>query len=132
MQVFGYEKNGDATFFTATGKMDGNRVTAPLMQYQGGRSFGGGARDAVELGSPGHVKVSFHNGLQGGIQLPGEAEMPIQKFEAMSAQFEADYVLPNGARAASRPRVWTIPDILLLSGMERSARTPKLGHTGYV
>lgn len=50
MQVFGYEKNGDATFYTATGQMDGNTVTAPLMRYRGGRSFGGEARDAVEDG----------------------------------------------------------------------------------
>ena len=32
MQVFGYEKNGDATFYTATGTMDGDSVTAPLMR----------------------------------------------------------------------------------------------------
>lgn len=61
MQVFGYEKNGDATFYTATGQMDGNTVTAPLMRYRGGRSFGGEARDAVEDGSPGAVTVSFAN-----------------------------------------------------------------------
>ena len=36
MQVFGYEQNGDATFDMATGQMDGDSITVPLMQYQGG------------------------------------------------------------------------------------------------
>lgn len=100
MQVFGYEKNGDATFYTATGQMDGNRVTAPLMQYQGGRSFGSEARDAVEAGSAGNVTVSFTNGLHGSIQLPGEKVLPIQRFEVRSAQFEDDYLVSkNGGRS---------------------------------
>lgn len=91
MQVFGYEKNGDATFYTATGQMDGNAVTAPLMQYQGGRSFGSDARDAVELGSPGEVTVSFANGLQGSVQFPGEPQRAIQRFEVRSPQYTASY-----------------------------------------
>ena len=91
MQVFGYEKNGDATFYTATGQLEGNTVTAPLMQYQGGRSFGADARDAVELGSPGDVTVSFANGLQGVIQLPGEPKRAIKRFEAKSPDFIASY-----------------------------------------
>ena len=80
MQVFGYEKNGDATFYTATGQMDGNGVTAPLMRYQGGRSFGGGARDAVEDKSLGDVTVSFSNGLKGTVQFPGEPAVAIERF----------------------------------------------------
>ena len=80
MQVFGYEKNGDATFYTATGQMDGNGVTAPLMRYQGGRSFGGGARDAVEDKSLGDVTVSFSNGLKGTVQFPGEPAADIERF----------------------------------------------------
>ena len=63
MQVFGYEKNGDATFYTATGQLDGNTVTAPLVRYTGGRSFGSEARDAVEDSSTGNVTVSFREGL---------------------------------------------------------------------
>ncbi len=92
MQVFGYEKNGDATFYTATGQMDGNTVTAPLMRYQDGRSFGGDARDAVEDGSPGAVTVSFANGMQGTVQFPGEQAVAIQRFQMMSADFAAQYL----------------------------------------
>ena len=80
MQVFGYEKNGDATFYTATGTMDGDSVTAPLMRYTGGRSFGGSARDAVEDKSLGDVTVSFRNGLKGTVQFPGEPPVEMERF----------------------------------------------------
>lgn len=86
MQVFGYEKNGDATFYTATGQMDGDTVTAPLMRYQGGRSLGGTMQDAVEDKSVGQVTVRFSNGLQGTIQLPGEPQMAIERFLVASDQ----------------------------------------------
>lgn len=80
MQVFGYEKNGDATFYTATGQLDGNTITAPLVRYTGGRSFGSEARDAVEDSSPGNVTVSFSNGLKGTVQFPGEAPAAMERF----------------------------------------------------
>ncbi len=102
MQVFGYERNGDATFYTATGQMDGNTVTAPLMRYQGGRSFGSDARDAVEDGSPGAVTVSFANGLQGTVQFPGEQAVAMQRFQMMSADF-ADAYWTKG-----RPRIFWV------------------------
>jgi hypothetical protein len=97
MQVFGYEKNGDATFHTALGQMAGNTVTAPLLRYRGGRAFGSEARDAVEDGSPGQVTVSFANGLQGTVQFPGEAPVAIERFIAMSPQFVADPLSPRKA-----------------------------------
>ncbi|MDR0260611.1 MAG: hypothetical protein LBI76_12485, partial [Comamonas sp.] len=80
MQVFGYEKNGDATFYTATGQLDGNSITAPLVRYTGGRSFGSEARDGVEDSSPGDVTVSFRNGLKGSVQFPGEAPAAMERF----------------------------------------------------
>ncbi|MEJ5127490.1 hypothetical protein WH367_15705 [Comamonas sp. MYb21] len=91
MQVFGYEKNGDATFYMATGQLDGDSITVPLMQYQGGRSFGSDARDAQELGSPGDVTVSFANGLQGTVQFPGEPARAIQRFEMRSEDYLSRY-----------------------------------------
>ncbi|MEJ5149571.1 hypothetical protein [Comamonas sp. MYb396] len=98
MQVFGYEKNGDATFYMATGQMDGNTITAPLNRYSGGRSFGSAARDAVEDGSPGNVTVSFANGLQGTVQFPGEEEVAIQRFHMQSAEFEDRYWVKERSR----------------------------------
>lgn len=84
MQVFGYEKNGDATFYTATGQMEGNSVTAPLMRYKNGRSLGGPKQDAVEDQSVGQVMVSFRNGLKGTLQFPGESAVAIERFMVTS------------------------------------------------
>lgn len=95
MQVFGYEKNGDATFHTALGQLNGNTVTAPLMRYRGGRAFGSEARDAAEDGSPGQVTVSFANGLQGTVQFPSEAPVAMERFMAMSEQFVVDTYSPR-------------------------------------
>ncbi|GAB2487473.1 hypothetical protein GCM10027082_43190 [Comamonas humi] len=92
MQVFNYEQNGDATFHASQGPMDGNTMTAPLVRYRGGRSFGGEAREAVEDGSPGSVTVSFANGLQGTVQFPGEAPVAMERLVAMGPAFDAAYV----------------------------------------
>ncbi|MGE8319010.1 MAG: hypothetical protein ACN6O3_09710 [Comamonas sp.] len=102
MQVFGYEQSGDATFYTATGQMDGNGVAAPLMRWRGGRSFGNEARDGEEDGSPGEVKVSFVNGLKGTVQFPGEAPAEIERF-----------VVPDAVQVpgASRPLDGWIRDV---------------------
>ncbi len=91
MQVFAYEKNGDATFYAVTGQMNGNSVTAPLMRYRGGRSFGSDARDGVEDKSLGNVTVKFTNGLQGTVQFPGEPERAIERFQMMGADFSDKY-----------------------------------------
>lgn len=99
MQVFGYENNGDATFYTATGQMQGDAVTAPLMRYQGGRSFGSEARDAVEDKSLGHVTVSFKNGLTGTIQFPNEPAVAIERFLVQSDEPSAiNPRMQNGIR----------------------------------
>ena len=52
LQVYGYEKNGDSTFYIAAGKMDGNRFSGPLTSYSGGQSFGSAARDAFHPAQP--------------------------------------------------------------------------------
>ena len=99
MQVFGYEKNGDATFYTATGHMDGTAVTAPLMRYQGGRSFGSEARDAKEDANLGNVTVSFTSGLKGTVQFPGEPAVEIRRFLVDSAmEGVTNPVMQNGTR----------------------------------
>lgn len=95
MQVFGYEKNGDATFYTATGQMEGDSVTAPLMRYKAGRSFGGNAQDAVEDGSPGMVTVSFLNGILGAIRFPGEQKKQIERFLVNDPDFDDAVLAPS-------------------------------------
>ncbi|MFC3216590.1 hypothetical protein [Comamonas sp. JC664] len=49
MQVYNYQANGEATFHTALGVMQGNTVTAPLTYYAGGRYFGSEARTPMKL-----------------------------------------------------------------------------------
>ncbi|MEG0973184.1 MAG: hypothetical protein RSF42_00630 [Comamonas sp.] len=86
MQVFGYEKNGEATFYTATAQMEGNHVTAPLIRYKGGHSFGSAARDAMEDQAVGDVMVSFRNGLKGVLQFPDEQAVAIERFLVLSTE----------------------------------------------
>lgn len=95
MQVFAYEKNGDATFYTATAQMDGSTATAPLMRYKAGRSFGGNVQDAVEDGSPGMVTVSFSNGIRGSIRFPGEEEKQIERFLINDPDFDDAVLAPS-------------------------------------
>ena len=95
MQVFAYEKNGHATFYTATAQMDGTTATAPLMRYKAGRSFGGRAQDAVEDGSPGVVTVSFSNGILGSVRFPGEEEKKIERFLVNDPDFDDAVLAPS-------------------------------------
>lgn len=104
MQVFGYEKNGDATFYAAMGQMEGDTVTAPLIRYQGGRSFRSEPRDAQEDKSIGDVKLSFRNGLQGTIQLPGEPAKDIERFIFTAP--DAAYYQTEQWKTSSRMARW--------------------------
>lgn len=94
MQVFAYEASGAATFYTAMGTLDGGAVTAPLIRYVGGRSFGGEPRSAEFRESLGNVVLRFTDGLHGVVQFPGEPELAIQRFTVMSTEFETLYVRP--------------------------------------
>ena len=104
MQVFGYEKNGDATFYAASGQMEGNTVIAPLMRYQGGRSFGSEPRDAQEDKSMGDVTLSFRNGLQGTIQLPGEPAEAIERYVFVGR--DAPYYQAQAGRETTQEALW--------------------------
>ena len=104
MQMFGYEKNGDATFYTAVGQMQGNTVSAPLVRYTGGRSFGSEPRDAQEDKVLGDVKLSFSNGLQGTLQLPGEPEVAIERYDFTGR--DSPYYQSERWMRAKRYAVW--------------------------
>ena len=81
MQMYAYEKSGEPTFYMGSGNLNNNQVNMPLSRYQGGRYLGSGDRSGVEAGSPGAVKIRFTSGTNGYIQLPGEAEKAISRFE---------------------------------------------------
>lgn len=80
MQMFAYESDGRATFYTATGPLVDNKVTAVLNKYSGGRFFGSGARTGVEAGTPGSVTLRFTSGTTGFVTFPNEAEVAISRF----------------------------------------------------
>ena len=80
MSVYNYSAGGKATFHLTMGAVRGNSYTGELLSYQGGRYFGGPARDGVEQGSAGTVKIQFSSATSGTIQFPGEPEQAISRY----------------------------------------------------
>ncbi len=80
MQVYNYREGGSATFHLATGSVVDNQVSAPLLQYRGGRYFGSAARSGVEDGNAGDVQIRFTSGSAGTVQFPGEAPVAMQRY----------------------------------------------------
>ena len=81
MQMYAYEKNGQPTFYMASGALNNQQANLQLGRYEGGRYLGSGDRSGVEAGSPGTVRVRFTSSTTGYIQLPGEGEKAISRFE---------------------------------------------------
>ncbi|WP_157948309.1 hypothetical protein [Pulveribacter suum] len=80
VQMYAYESNGQPTFYLASGALQNDRFSAPLMRYSGGRYFGSGPRSGAEAGSPGNVNVRFTSGTTGFITFPNEPEVAISRF----------------------------------------------------
>jgi hypothetical protein len=81
MAVYNYTPTGQATFHLTAGAMNGNSFSGQLMEYKGGRYFGGPALDAVETGSAGAVELQFTNATRGTIKFPGEQAKAISRFQ---------------------------------------------------
>jgi hypothetical protein len=78
---YGYKPGGAPTFFLASGSMtDAGFFEAQLIEYQGGRTFGGPPQDAVVSASLGAVTLRFLSPTTGLVTFPGEAEKSISKF----------------------------------------------------
>lgn len=77
---YGYRADGSSVFYLAAGPISNNTFTAPLTEYQGGRTLGGAYKPAAALGNVGNVTLSFTSGLHGSITLPGESAQAISKF----------------------------------------------------
>lgn len=80
LQVYGYEANGAATFYMASGQMEGDSAVLPLQKFKGGTALGGAAQDAELAQNVGNVRLQFANGVQGSIQLPGEPAYAMRRF----------------------------------------------------
>lgn len=105
LQVFAYDAKGVPTFYSAMGAMDGNGVTAPLVRYSGGQSFGGDARSAAFDSSPGDVRLHFDDGLHGVVQFPGEPALAIERFLVSDTAFDAQYIRPPSTVTERRMRL---------------------------
>ena len=81
MQMYGYQSNGQPTFYLAVGPLVNNAVTAPMYSYVGGRYLGSGPRSGTTSGSPGNVSVRFTSSTAGFITLPGEPEVAFSRYE---------------------------------------------------
>jgi hypothetical protein len=80
MQVYNYDAQGEPTFHMTSGVIQNNQFNGPLNRYRGGRYFGSPALNAVADGSAGPVEVRFTNAHSGVVQFPGEAPVPISRF----------------------------------------------------
>lgn len=80
VQMYAYESNGQSTFYLASGRLQNDRFSAPLMRYSGGRYFGSGPLSGAEAGSPGNVSIRFTSGTTGFITFPNEPEVAISRF----------------------------------------------------
>ena len=80
LQVYNYRADGSPTFHLASGAMDGNRFTGPLVAFRGGRYFGSPPLVGVVDNVAGNVSVAFTSADTGVIQFPGEEPVKIARF----------------------------------------------------
>ena len=81
MQVYNYNKDGSPTFHMVSGKVEDNKVDAPLKQYKNGPFFGSKGKDGVEAADAGNVKVEFTSRTTATIQFPGEEAKTMHRFD---------------------------------------------------
>ncbi|WP_198969890.1 hypothetical protein [Xylophilus sp. ASV27] len=94
LTMYAYDSSGKGTFYQATGPIVGNKVSADLLQFEGGRYFGSGPRSGTQKGNAGRMTVRFVDGVSGFITFPGEQEVAISRF---NFGYPAD---PSGLRGA--------------------------------
>lgn len=80
MQMYAYERNGEPTFYLATGNISDGQVSTSLMRYAGGRHLGSGPMSGKEAGNAGNIKFRFTSASTGFVTLPNEPEKEISRF----------------------------------------------------
>jgi len=82
MYFYGYETNGQSSYWLAAGKLpDGSdELTADLGEYEGGMSFGDPIKNALYRGARGKVTIRFYSINRGEICLPNEVCKEISAF----------------------------------------------------
>ena len=92
LYFYGYEQNGESTYWLAAGRIpDGSdELTADLGEYEGGMAFGDPIKNATYLGSRGKVTIRFTNRTEGEICLPNESCKAIIAFNFGFEESAAD------------------------------------------
>jgi hypothetical protein len=80
LTVYGYDSQGSARFYLASGTLAGNRFTGELQRYEGGTPLGGPTRPGSAAGSAGAASLVFTDETHGTIRFPGEPARDIGKF----------------------------------------------------
>ena len=80
LTFYGYDAQGKASFWLASGPYSYNRFVGDLVSYQGGNAFGMPYNSANYAGSPGQVTVTFTSATTGTITLPNEGTKEISYF----------------------------------------------------
>ena len=80
LQIYAYEASGQPTFYLAAGVLSNNAGTAELQRFTGGRYLGSAAQSGTLDKVVGQVRLRFTSGVTGFIQLPGEPEVAISRF----------------------------------------------------
>lgn len=80
LQIYAYESSGQPTFYMASGTLSNNAGTGDLQRFKGGRYLGSAPMSGTLDKVLGKVRLRFTSGLSGFIQLPGEGEVAISRF----------------------------------------------------
>lgn len=80
LQMYAYEASGQPTFYLAVGPLSNNSGSADLQRFTGGRYLGSGAMSGTLDKVVGRMNLRFTSGVTGFIQLPGEGEVAISRF----------------------------------------------------
>jgi len=80
LQMYAYEASGQPTFYLAVGPLSNNSGSADLQRFTGGRYLGSAPLSGTLDKVVGRMSLRFTSGVTGFIQLPGEGELAISRF----------------------------------------------------
>lgn len=80
LQMYAYEASGQPTFYLAVGPLLNNSGSSDLQRFTGGRYLGSAPMSGTLDRVVGRMNLRFTSGVTGFIQLPGEGEVAISRF----------------------------------------------------
>jgi len=80
LTYFGYEEEGDATFYISSGFYNGVTFLGELLEVEGGTAIGGVFQNGEVVDTIGIVRLDFDSSTSGTIRLPNEETKAISKY----------------------------------------------------